>query len=529
MASQRTSGKPGRRSVLGVRKRLSNESGLALVLALIVVAALSVATASMIMLVTSNQTAVGRDRQEERAFNIAEAGLNEAVSYLSTQDTLSISSVAATDYNLDNGSGQWWATKTASTSTVDTWTLYAQATSGSAKRKVSVKLAANKSTPHHADVRQLGQGVLRRRSRQLRDHERYRDGQPLRLRRRQPLPEREPADHRAHACEPEPLPLRRRPGPADGGPSQIGTVAAPIAQADIVNGCLVNGTAKICSNAAQSRVYANSYISTAQSLTKPPLDAAGTYAGGDWNHPVCSTGSFTFDGNGTRDSSVGSITLLPGSAYNCTVYKTSSHVAGNEMGTLSWNPATKALAASGILYLDGNLVMSGGNANFTGTGTIFVNGRVAISGNMTICGPGAAVSGSTCTGTWNAALGRARGRGRELRRRVRPDRVAADGVRLPGCLEHGGERPARRACLCRRLLSADRYLVRHRPRDDGPGGHVRHSQAHRRAEPAPGHARRPGTDGVGRRGGTSYPAVGARCRRAEWHFSPNPPLPMVRE
>src|SRR6476620_8121074 len=136
MAAQRTSGKPGRRLVLGVRKRLSNESGLALVLALIVVAALSVSTAAMITLVTSHQTAVGRDRQEERAFNIAEAGLNEAVSYLSTQDTLSISSVAATNYSLDNGSGQWWASKTSSTSTVDTWTLYAQATSGSTKRKV---------------------------------------------------------------------------------------------------------------------------------------------------------------------------------------------------------------------------------------------------------------------------------------------------------------------------------------------------------------------------------------------------------
>src|SRR3954454_11152755 len=146
MPSQRTSGKPGRRSVLAVRNRLSDESGLALVLALLVVASLSVATASMIMLVTSHQTAVGRDRQEERAFNIAEAGLNRGVSYLSTQNTLAISSVAATNYSLDNGGAQWWATKTSSTSTVDTWTLYAQATSGHSTRKVSVKLAANKST-----------------------------------------------------------------------------------------------------------------------------------------------------------------------------------------------------------------------------------------------------------------------------------------------------------------------------------------------------------------------------------------------
>ena len=125
--------------------------------------------------------------------------------------------------------------------------------------------------------------------------------------------EREPADHRAHARDPEPLPVRRRSGAAARiGPSQIGTSAAKIAQADIVGGCTVNGNAKICSNSAQSKVYANSYISTAQSLTKPAINAASTYAGGDWNHPVCSTGSFTFDGNGTRDSSVGSITLLPG-------------------------------------------------------------------------------------------------------------------------------------------------------------------------------------------------------------------------
>src|SRR6476619_1213946 len=160
MASQPTSGKPGRRSVVGVRARLSDESGLALVLALVVVAALSVATASLIVLVTSSQTAVGRDRQEERAFNIAEAGLNEAVSYLSTQNTLSISSVAATAYSLDGGSGSWWATKTGSTSTVDTWTFYAQATSGSTKRKVSVQLAANKSVISTPSSASWGKGFF---------------------------------------------------------------------------------------------------------------------------------------------------------------------------------------------------------------------------------------------------------------------------------------------------------------------------------------------------------------------------------
>ena len=143
--------------------RLSDESGLALVLALLIVAALSITTAAMIMLVTSNETSVGRDRQEERAFNVAEAGLNEAVSYLSNQNTLSISSVAPTNFSLDSGSGQWEATKTSSTTTVDTWTLYSKATVGKTSRKVSVQLAANKSRHQHPVVRDLGQGLLRRR------------------------------------------------------------------------------------------------------------------------------------------------------------------------------------------------------------------------------------------------------------------------------------------------------------------------------------------------------------------------------
>ena len=97
-----------------------------------------------------------------------------------------------------------------------------------------------------------------------------------------------------------------RPGAAVGRATRRSEPpSAKIAQANIVRGCTMNGNAKICSNAAQSKVYANNYIVTTQSLTKPPVDAAGIYAGGDWNHPVCSTGSFTFDGNGTRDSSVG--------------------------------------------------------------------------------------------------------------------------------------------------------------------------------------------------------------------------------
>src|SRR4051794_28273928 len=307
MASHRILGTLVRRPVAAVRARLAEESGFALVLALVVVATLSIATASTITLVTSNETAVGRDRQEERAFNIAEAGLNEAISYLSTQNTLSISAVSPTNYSLDGGSGQWTATKTGSSSTVDTWTLESQATSGKSSRKVSVQLAANKTNVSSPASGVWGKGFF------VADPNNcailsgtstvtisvYAAGN-LCLNGNQQI------------TEPTPTPTPRTVYVYVGGQLQlsgsnaaIGAPSAKVAEANIVGGCTMNGNAKICSNSGQSKVYADTSVAATQTMTKPAVNPAGIYAGGDWSHPVCSTGSFTFDGNTTRDTSVG--------------------------------------------------------------------------------------------------------------------------------------------------------------------------------------------------------------------------------
>ena len=194
------------------------------------------------------------------------------------------------------------------------------------------------------------------------------------------------------------------------------------------------------------------------------------------------------------------------------------------MGTLSWNPATKALAVSGILYLDGNLVMSGGNANYTGTGTIFVNGRVAISGNMTVCGPGAAVSGSTCTGTWNAALGA-----------LAVVAVNSGGVsgltgpgrappRLPGACRGTPRSTSSPTSSAAIQQTGTSYVTGPVTTDQGVISGT--PNPHRRPEPAPGDARRRGIDGsslVGARrtqqlapdaGGLS--GTSARISRCRW-------------
>ena len=61
---------------------VEDDRGIALVMALLIVAALSISTASIATLVTSNEHFFGRDRQETLAFNTAEAGVNYAIATL---------------------------------------------------------------------------------------------------------------------------------------------------------------------------------------------------------------------------------------------------------------------------------------------------------------------------------------------------------------------------------------------------------------------------------------------------------------
>lgn len=416
MASQRTSESRVRRRFRCIRRRLSDESGVSLVLVLLVVSALSISTAAMTQLVTSNEAAYGRDRQEVRASSVGEAGLNEGVSYLSNQDNLLISSVSPQTFSLDSGTGQWWADKTATTATVDTWTIYSQATVGKVTRKFSVQLAANKSVVSTPASGVWAKGFFvadptyctTMNGTTTMKVSIYIAGD-LCLTGTQQIIDPTPSTPSLYLYVAHRLMISGSNATVGIGPP----TNAKIAQANIGSatpgGCLVGGVAKICSNGAQSHVYANATIASALTLTKPPIDAPGMYASGDWNNPVCSTGSFTFDNNGTRNSSAGTINLLSGSSYNCTVYKSSSHVAGNEQGTLSWNATTRQLAISGTIYLDGDLNFSGGAfGSYTGLGTIYVNGKVSVSGNTTLCGPGATAVGTPqphCTGLWDGSLG----------------------------------------------------------------------------------------------------------------------------
>ena len=91
------------RALLRLIRQTRSESGQSLVLAFIVMCALSITVGGVISFTTSNESQFGRDRQLDRAFHIAEAGLNNGIEVIEKKDSVERSD--ADRHALSGGSG----------------------------------------------------------------------------------------------------------------------------------------------------------------------------------------------------------------------------------------------------------------------------------------------------------------------------------------------------------------------------------------------------------------------------------------
>ena len=134
-----------------IRRQWARQDGIALVLSLIVMGALTIATAAIVTQTNSNEHAFGRDRQANRALNIAEAGLNAAVATLhaSPASTASLPNASGT---LDNGTWSYTASRQQDSSNPDLyyWTVTSTGVSPdrSVTRIVSRRIA--QTITHHS-------------------------------------------------------------------------------------------------------------------------------------------------------------------------------------------------------------------------------------------------------------------------------------------------------------------------------------------------------------------------------------------
>ena len=403
---------------------MRSDCGQSLVLAMIVMSALTISIGALISLTTGNEQQFGRDRESVRAFHVAEAGVNNGLSLIVTNDDNDVQGPGTTlgpyPVSLDGASGSYTLTKHAKTETeclqggssvASCWVITGTATSPNGKITRTIKetaywLNASTSNPTTGNyglvVDNQGaacvdtHGTVNFTIKDVWISGDFCPSGNVSL-----IP---PAAHTGSVYI--------------GGVYQgknntsIGTSSLPYANVDIVGGCTVQGSPQICSDSANSNVWSDGPPAVDPSdFQLPVISAPSTYAMGNWHSPSCSTGSFVFDNDTTANGTSPTVSLMPnGASFNCTV----NDSGGNPVGHLAWNSATQQLSISGTIWIDGNLnvsnsgtyvkdnVVSGSNG-----GTIYVNGTVSGASNITICGPigSATPSGYGCPGTWDPNLG----------------------------------------------------------------------------------------------------------------------------
>ena len=454
----RSCGTPVAARLRRVLRRLSDESGVALVLALVVMMTLTILTASIALLMTSSERAFGRDRQELRAVNLGQTGLNYGVSYmagyLATNDAsgaLPVGSTVGTSASpkysgsVDGGQISWWATKV----NASTWTIYANAISpsGQITRHLALNMGGTTttSTTTTAASPVYGYGyVMADPSADCASLSPPANGGdsisnsaalsvPLFIASSLCVSAGSPAIGEP-AVEPNGVTQSvslyvGKTFRTQGTSSPIGTSAKPILNANIVAGCQAyfkkNWTNQVCStpgnpvNGAGSGVFASTYASSQQVLTKPSIDTT-TYSSAmpGPSHDCNGTsvkGLFSLDNDSTRNTSLqipsgsGSISLLhlkntnqadTGNNFDCRYYD-----AGNNLvGQLTWvdgNPGT--LTVKGVVFIDGNISLSANDkAIYQGTGVIYVDGTLTAANGARLCA-GSMVSGNCSSATWDTS------------------------------------------------------------------------------------------------------------------------------
>jgi Tfp pilus assembly protein PilX len=91
------------------------------------------------------------------------------------------------------------------------------------------------------------------------------------------------------------------------------------------------------------------------------------------------------------DRDAGTFNLAPFFSYTCTT----------PSGSIAWNASTSTLTIAGNVYIDGDLVTTGGQIRYSGTAALYVTGTATFGNNTAICATG--FSGSTCdtATTWD--------------------------------------------------------------------------------------------------------------------------------
>jgi Tfp pilus assembly protein PilX len=381
-----------------LRRLAREESGIALVLALVTMAVLASLTTAVTIAVTVNHRNAGQSANADRAFSLAQLGLSYAegkvYSAASTHTSAAIPTTTTPSFS-PNGGTATYATSVAADGI--TWTMIGtgvyRGITRIIKATANIPSAVTTTDPSvwnylYADSTAAGCPTTISGSNVV----------------------NVPIVTRGNLC------LVSSAAISGGANSQvvvggnltvssskgIGTTAAPLAKLVVGGTCNSVATGTGVCDGTHSPIYASNISSTLPfNPVLPALDLAGTYASanpGPATGHDCPVGSgvpspfFDSVGDHTLNDSLVTVNLFPNSDYDCKLT-----VNGVVTSELKWTHSTNSLYIKGVFYFDGNFNQGGGTEiDYTGQGTLYFTGEITTNGGFSICGtPGCNAA------TWN--------------------------------------------------------------------------------------------------------------------------------
>jgi hypothetical protein len=424
-----------------VLKRLRDESGIALVLALMVMFVLTIVTTSVIFYTTSNQHSSQLSLTRDGSYRLAEAGINDAMSILgSPPDPTTLIGNNALDPNVFCGlptssstppyPGRSY-TSTNPCTLKDTYSNGYVIWTGKLASVNGTPTWAITSTGYVVNTDVNGGGVYSTRTLTVNVTVHPTLTQPLNTPVWNYIYATKPAST-PPACDESlqnsvvidspfyvegnlclfntssivsgPLVVKGRLTMENPSQNFAGTSGTPLGDAHIVNGCTATATHVPCNWNGTSTVqgldklYATVLDSTPPSNLTPPVPAYNNWYLNSSPGPyfpcltisnVAPLSPLTFDTNQSTDPSATDATKLLSQDNNLATQDLTpgyDYRCQTNSGELSWNNTTKMLTIKGTIYIDGSVYIQNGAVNqYTGQGVIYLGGTLFMKG-ASLCG-----------------------------------------------------------------------------------------------------------------------------------------------
>jgi hypothetical protein len=182
--------------------------------------------------------------------------------------------------------------------------------------------------------------------------------------------------------------------------ASIGTAATPVAQVKVGSGCRYPWSgAYVTPCSSSQQVYRTIFSSTVPDLTKPVVDLPTWYADAKPGptSQTCTNAGGSFPGQFDDDTALNRSNpiqnLFPNTAYDCEV----RDAGGTLLGHIAYTPGSPGtFLIEGVVFFDGKIEFAGNrDVVYQGRGSIYASDTITIRNFITFCGI------TTCDSMWN--------------------------------------------------------------------------------------------------------------------------------